>query len=161
MAFIVDGFSTTITLSTSLLTFIERTVQPPGYSGGGKLNATGMRNKRIRTFAPKNLITVEDAKLQVYYDPVMYAAGQCQAAMQLVQAFVFRFPDASGVTIYGWLEEFKPVEAREGEDEYADITICFGNMVSNAEYAPFYSAGPIAVPSASVPGNLAGAPGLK
>lgn len=131
MAFIYDGYSTQIGLydnSNNLLTVFMRikTVTPPELDGGGPLDTADMTNRRMRTQAPKSLLTSGPMKCSVFWDPFIYsqflqapAAGYLQRNVKMI----LKFPDNSGLSFWGWVDKFTPPEHKEGEEPMADLTV--------------------------------------
>lgn len=140
-----DGHQTTIEFSAGstgvVLTTLmeEKTVTPPGVSAGGANPTTTMRNETWRTNAPKALKTLTQSSISVAYDPALYDEIVAQAGVN--QSIVITFPDDSTLTFWGWIDEFTPSAAEEGEQPTAEITIIPSNQnASGAETAPLYAA---------------------
>src|SRR5215813_8049687 len=63
-----DGFSTIITLSNiPSVRFYEKEVTPPGYTAGGPIDTTTMRNIAYRTQAPRKLKSLSPVSATVAY----------------------------------------------------------------------------------------------
>lgn len=140
MAIMEDGFSTIITFPAPYATiaFYEKTVTPPGVSGGGANDVTTMRNTAWRTFAPKKLKTLTDVSAEVAYDPAVY--DDIVSMVNLNQLVTVTFPDASTIQFYGWLDEFTPNANEEGSQPTANITIIMSNRdATGGEQAPVYA----------------------
>lgn len=75
--FLPDGYSTLVGFHGAgfdMTFFIqERQVQPPSIALGGGIDTTTMRNKWVRTTAPKSLATIGELTIQAYYDPSAFA----------------------------------------------------------------------------------------
>jgi len=146
VAILNDGFSTTIGFATTGPIFgviaLEKTVTPAGLSGGGGIPITTMRNLTMRTVAPKSLITVDALTLTVAYDPGVYGGGNTfSGSININQQIVIAFPDGSTFTFWGFLDEFKPQENREGEQPLAALTVIASNIDdTGSESAPIYAA---------------------
>lgn len=126
MAFINDGFSTTITIAGTIIPTVflvkEKTVTPPGLSGGGGIDTTTMRNSAVRTKAPKSLFSLDNLELSVSYDPLAYNLV-ISTLINSNRTFTVDFPDGSILTFLGFLDEFKPQTHTEGEQPLANIVI--------------------------------------
>jgi hypothetical protein len=142
MAKIDDGFPTFIefTEETIFGTLLwEKTVTPPGLQMGGANDTTTMRNTSYRTRAPKKLKTLSELSGSMAYDPECYTALEDMLGVN--QLCRVHFPDGSNVEFWGWLDEFTPGEASEGEQPEADFTVIPSNQdASGVETAPVYNA---------------------
>jgi len=136
-----DGFSTKITFSAGPsggVLFYEKDVTPPGVSGGGENDTTTMRNTAWRTKSPKKLKTLTPCRATVSYDPAVY--DDIVAMLNDNQLITVQFADGSTLAFWGWLDEFTPAPAKEGEQPTADITIIPSNQDdSGVETAPVYA----------------------
>ena len=138
-----DGFSTTIDFadfpSLGGLVMWEKTVTPPGVSGGGANETTTMRNTALRTNAPKKLKSMGEGGATVAYDPAIYTT--LFAAVNVNQLITINYPDGSNIQFWGWLDNFEPSEIVEGEQPTADLTfICSNQNAAGEETAPVYNA---------------------
>jgi len=139
-----DGYSTTMTFPSPYagvmgVTLWEKSITPPGIEGGGANDTTTMRNSAWRTRAPKHLKTMSEISGTCAYDPAVYddIILMCQENLLVT----VNFPDGSSLQIWGWLDEFKPGEATEGEQPTATFTfICSNQNGSGVETAPVYVA---------------------
>lgn len=133
-----DGFSTIITLSNiPTVKLFEKEVTPPGMSSGGPIDTTTMRNIAWRTMAPRKLKTLTQVAATVAYAteaiPILFDQ------IGIIQRIQVSFPDESSITFWGWLEEFKPSQMKEGEQPTASIVVQTGNRSpTGAEVAPLY-----------------------
>lgn len=131
MAFLNDGFSTTIRMAAgdvpSVFQILEKTVTPPGMSGGGPIDITTMRNLALRTKSPKHLQQMDDMALTAAYDPAAYVVA-FGVLINVNQLITVDFPDGSSLVFYGYLNEFKPQEHREGEQPLANLAIICTNV---------------------------------
>lgn len=131
MAFLNDGFSTTITFGLAAIPTVfqvkEKTVTPPGMSGGGPIDITTMRNISLRTKSPKHLQQMDDMALTVAYDPAAYVVAFA-TLINVNQLINVNFPDGSLLQFFGYLNEFKPQEHREGEQPLANLAIICTNI---------------------------------
>ena len=130
MPMLVDGYSTLITVAVGSIFAIlrEKEVQPIGVDGGGGIDTTTMRNVRMRTKAPKALVTLDDMTFHAQYDPTAYSTI-VNVIMQKVGLISIVFPDGSVVSFQGWLDKFKPGSNKEGEFPTAECTIIAGNQI--------------------------------
>lgn len=139
--FLKDGHSTVVSFTTPAnVKFSELTVQPPGYTLGGGIPTTGMRNTRVRTQAPKKLVSVGASKITAKYNPV--ALEDCYALLGVNQLITITHPDNSTTAAWGWLEEFVPGENEEGNLPIADLLIEWSNEnASGVETKPVSAVG--------------------
>lgn len=122
-----DGFKTLISFASApSVKFYEKEVTPPGVSGGGANDTTTMRNTAWRTMAPKKLKTLSESNLTVAYDPAAYT--DVLNIIQVNELITITFPDASTIAFWGWLDEFTPGAAQEGQQPTASIKIIPSNM---------------------------------
>lgn len=136
-----DGFATIITLENLPdVKIFEREVTPPGYSGGGPIDTTTMRNLAYRTMAPKKLKTLSKVSVTAAY--ATSALDGIWAQIGVVQLITITFPDGSTLAFYGWIDEFTPAAHKEGDQPTASITIqpAMRNPTTGAEVAPVYTA---------------------
>jgi hypothetical protein len=142
VAKLTDGFRTVIGFTVlgtgvptapggqSTLFFFEKEVQPPDLELG-KIDITTMRNTRLRTEAPKSLISYGECTLQVQYDPNCYnpvpLGFPSASVMGVIGTLAILFPDGAIVTKLAWLDSFKPTSHKEGEMPTAEIKFCFPN----------------------------------
>lgn len=149
MPFLNDGFSTTIELGTFPTVFAvvarEKTVTPSGYSGGGGIPVTTMRNIAYRTTAPKYLINVEPLTLTVAYDPDTFDPANLASGMPNIinvnQLITITFPSGDSLSFYGFVDEWKSQENREGEQPLISMTIIpslLDPTDNDTETAPVY-----------------------
>lgn len=131
MAFLNDGFSTIIgflnVANPAVFKILEKTVTPPGMSGGGPIDITTMRNIALRTKSPKHLQQMDDMALTAAYDPDAYVVA-FNSLINVNQEITVTFPDLSTLTFWGYLNEFKPQEHREGEQPLANLAIICTNV---------------------------------
>jgi len=142
MARMDDGFSTTIGFADlPAVEFYEKTVTPPGVSGGGENDTTTMLNTAWRTKSPKQLKTLSESSLTVAYDPACYDDIVGANGVNNNQLITITFPDGSTLAFWGWIDEFTPGEIVEGEQPTAECTIiCSNQNAVGAETAPVYTA---------------------
>lgn len=139
-----DGMATLITLANAPdIEIWEKSVTPPGLSGGGAIDTTTMRNTSLRTNAPKKLKTVTPLSLSAAYDPAVYTTLKAQ--INVNQAITVTFPDGSTVVFWGWVDDAQPGANEEGTQPTIDITIQPSNMdASGAEIDVAYTAPSVA-----------------
>lgn len=148
MAIINDGFSTIISLGSFPAVFtlvgLEKTVTPSGYSGGGGIPVTTMRNRFFRTTAPKFLINMEPLTLTVAYDPASFDPANVVTGMPNIinvnQLITITFPDTSTLTFPGFVDEWKAQENREGEQPLISMTIIPSLLENEVETNPVFVA---------------------
>lgn len=117
-----DGFSTTVTLANlPTVKMYERSVTPPGLSGGGPIDTTTMRNTSKRTQSPKQLVTVTAMTMVVQI--ATEAIEEIKDQINVNQLITVNHPDGSGITFWGWINEFQPGEFVEGEAPTYTVTI--------------------------------------
>lgn len=140
MALLKDGYQTLITFAEDpTVEFYEKTVTPPGMDAGGANDTSTMRTTRWRTRYPKALVTATDMTLTAAYDPVVY--DSIVDMLGVNQLITITFPDTSTLEFWGWLNEFRPGEHREGEQPVATVTIMCSNVNdSDVETPPVYTA---------------------
>lgn len=139
MTIMTDGFSTIIAFpSHPSIKFEEKTVTPPGVSGGGPNDTTTMRNTAWRTRQPKFLKTLSEAGIEVAYDPAVYP--EIVAMVNDNQLITITFPDGSTLAFYGWLDEFTPNAHEEGSQPTATCVVqCSNQTDAGVETAPVYT----------------------
>lgn len=139
MSYLQDGFSTIISCALNpSIKLKEKTVQPPGVSGGGPVEQTTMRNTAWRTSAPKRLKTMTAMTVKVNYDPAVYT--QIIAMINGNQQITVTFSDGSTLKFYGWLDEFTPDDNEEGTQPSATAKFEPSNLDgAGAEAGPTYT----------------------
>jgi hypothetical protein len=128
MSLLFDGFPITATFLSvppTAGTFRVKRMQPSGFDGGGRIDGTSMQSLRVRSGAPKSLMTGEQIKMTVYYDPILFR--DMPGLMQRNGNITITFPDASSVVFYGWIEKFTPPDHQEGENPLAEIIVEISN----------------------------------
>lgn len=134
-----DGFSTIIALANlPSVKLYEKDVTPPGFSGGGPIDTTTMRNTNWRAMAPKALKTLSPLSATVAYATEAY--NEILGQINVKQVFTVTFPDNSTVSFYGWIDEFTPGAHTEGEQPTASMTVQPANTDdAGDESAPVYT----------------------
>jgi len=135
-----DGYSCLIAFSRDAdVSFWEKTVQPPGYDGGDKIDFTTMHNDSWRTFAPRALITLTDSPITVLYDPNFYS--QILSLINMEGSVTVHFPDGSTLDFWGFLKSFEPSPLVEGEPPEATVNIVCTNWdpTNNVEAGPVFT----------------------
>ena len=135
-----DGFSTIITFENlPLVKLFEKEVTPPGYTAGGPIETTTMRNTAYRTSAPRQLKSLSPVSATVAY--ATEAVESIWGQIGVNQLITVTFPDGSTIAFYGWIEEFTPSSHKEGEQPTAKLTVQTGMRDPNGdEVAPLYTA---------------------
>ena len=139
--FLEDGFPTKIAFSSNDNAALwEKTVTPPGYDGGDKINVTTMHNAAWRTFAARALKELTDSAFSAAYDPKAY--NDLMSVINVEQTLTVHFPDGSTLAFYGYLKSFLPDEVSEGEQPTATVEIVATNRnpSTGAEAGPTYTA---------------------
>lgn len=115
-----DGYRALITLSSNTtIQLWEKTVTPPGFDGGDKIDTTTMHNSDYRTFEPRQLITMTPGGGTCAYDPGVLSAIEAQINRK--QTITVRFTDGSTWAFYGFLKSFTPQEMSEGAQPEAQV----------------------------------------
>jgi hypothetical protein len=135
-----DGFSTIITFENMpLAKFYEKDVTPPGYTAGGPIETTTMRNIAYRTSAPRQLKSCTQVSATVAYATSALEGLFTQIGVN--QLVTVTFPDGSTIAVYGWIEEFTAATHVEGEQPTAQLTVTCGMRdLDGEEVAPVYTA---------------------
>ena len=124
-----DGYRCLITFASApTIGFWEKTVKPPGFDGGDKIDITTMFNNDLRTFEPRQLITMTPGGATAAYDP-----GVLTAIMSLINrkdTITVRFTDGSTWAFFGFLKSFTPNDLSEGSHPEAQVEIEPTNMDS-------------------------------
>lgn len=133
-----DGFSTIITLENlPTVKMFEKEVTPPGYTAGGPIETTTMRNTEWRTASPRQLKTLSQVSATVAYATEIVPLVRDEIGVN--QLITVTFPDASMVSFFGWIESFTPAQHKEGDQPTAAVVIHPSNRNSaGAEVPPFY-----------------------
>jgi len=130
-----DGFSTKVTFQGDpSVELWEKTVKPPGYDGGEKIELTNMHNVLYRTFAPRALITLTPCTFAAFYDPEAYT--KLLGMMNQNQVITVTLPDGTTVAFWGFLKGFELADHVEGTAPEATCTIEPTNYDGTAEQAP-------------------------
>lgn len=136
-----DGFATLITLENiPTVKIYETEVTPPGYSTGGPIDTTTMRNTAWRTQAPKQLKTLTAVSITAAY--ATEALDQILGQLGENQLITVHYPDGSSVQFYGYIDEWTPSAHVEGEMPTASVTIQPTNHDNASPYnevAPDYN----------------------
>lgn len=99
----------------------EKSVTPPGYTGGDPVDTTTMRNTEYKTSIPQQLKEGQDAS-----GTVVYHISQLSNIMDMIndnQLITVTFSDSSTVAFWGWVADFVPNEVTPTEQPTATITI--------------------------------------
>jgi hypothetical protein len=136
-----DGFSTLITLENiPSVKMWEKEVTPPGITSGGPIDTTTMRSTAWRTSSPRKLKSLTAVAATVAFATA--AVPDIMAQVGVLQRITLSFPDGATLMFWGWLEEFKPGNFKEGDQPTASISVQPSNHDSaGAEAAPVYTEG--------------------
>lgn len=115
--YLFDGFPTLVSFSG--VTLFEKSVEPPGFTGGGPIDVTTMRSEVVRISAPKSLLTIMASSVKSAYDPAVIV--DIFDAMLTNGIVDFVWPTGDAYDFYGWAEEFKPEALEEGKLPLADV----------------------------------------
>lgn len=139
MARLDDGYQTLIAFADfPSVSFYEKSITPPGVSGGGPVDTTTMRNAAWRTMNPKQLKSLSAASGTFAWDPEAY--DDVVAMINVNQLITITFPDGSSLAFWGYLDEFTPGEHVEGEQPEVECTIQPTNQnASGVETAPVFT----------------------
>lgn len=134
-----DGFSTIITIANlPTVKMFEKEVTPPGFTAGGAIETTTMRNTAYRTNAPRKLKSLSPMTSTVAY--ATSALEGIWAQIGVNQLITVTFPDGSSLVFWGWIEEFTPSNMVEGEQPTANLVVQPGmRNADGAEVAPVYN----------------------
>lgn len=138
-----DGFPTKIAFALAPNAELwENSVAPWGLSAGGPNDTTSMRNTAYRTRQPKKLKTAENVTGVCQFDPIIWN-NLIANLIGKNQLITVTLPNGGTITNYGWMDEWKPNENKEGETPTANYTIIPSNQDNTgAEYAGVYTAPP-------------------
>jgi hypothetical protein len=134
-----DGFKTLVSFagmsSAGGSLYWETAVTPPGISAGGVIDTTTMRNTLYRTKMTRQLLDILTSSFTAAYDNIITTSLLAQVGVS--QLITITFPDLTGMTFYGSLNEFVPGEFVEGEMPTAEFSIEPTNVNSaGTETAP-------------------------
>ena len=139
-----DGFPTFVGFSLPSATaagFWEKEVTPLSLMGGGANDTTTMHNITWRTKAPKLLKSAGDTTGLCAYDPEVYE--DLVTALNQIQLVTVYFANGDTLAFYGWIDEFKPNSAKEGDQPTATFTVIASNQTATGlEVAPVWTAAP-------------------
>lgn len=134
-----DGFKTLHTLANApAIKLFEKEATPPGITGGGPVDTTTMLNLALRTQQPKQLASMSEAGGVCAYDPAVY--DEVLANHQVNQLISTRFSNGGTLSWWGWLEDFMPQAAKEGEMPTANVKFLPSNEDdAGVETLPVYT----------------------
>ena len=115
------GYGARITLETSSLTFLEKSVTPPGMDGGDPIDTTNNSKTTYREQYPRTLVQVTGGSATVEYDPSTYAS--ILGAVNVLQYITIEYLEGDQIQFYGWLRSFTPSDLAEGAQPTAEIVI--------------------------------------
>lgn len=117
-----DGFATFITFANlATIKLYEREVMPPGYTAGGPIETTTMRNIAYRTSAPRKLKSLTQVTATVSY--ATEAIDEIWAQIGINQLVTITYPDGWVIAFWGWIESFTPASHKEGEQPTASLVV--------------------------------------
>lgn len=117
-----DGYQSMITFASApTIGLWEKTVKPPGMDGGDKIDTTTMFNNDLRTYEPRQLVTMTPGGATCAYDP-----GALTTILNLINrkdTITVRFTDGSTWSFFGFLKSFAPGDLAEGAMPEATVEI--------------------------------------
>lgn len=127
-----DGFSSVIGFKNRPgISLWIQTVKFAGIDGGEKINTTTMFNVAVRTFAARQLKTLDDVTFKAAFDPdILVTSGpnSIWAAINDDSETITEFwPEGSTRAYYAYLQKMAAPEMKEGEFPTADFTITVTN----------------------------------
>lgn len=137
-----DGLGVLITIALDTdIEFYEYNVAPPGFTADPPIKTTTHFNTAFHTFAAAKLSKMEDVKLKVLYDPIVY--DSIMAVLNKETTITITFPDGATIAFYGYLMSFIPAGLVQGTVPDADITIVStcADPLTGCEEGPVVSAG--------------------
>ena len=143
MAWIVDGFHTTVTFANApsgvVLYIQEKEVTPPSIEIG-ELDTTTLANLSWYTKSPKRLKLLGNTVLVCKYDPAFYS--QIEDMIGVITSVGITFPDDSIYEFRGWIDSFTPNAMVVGEMATATVVIVSANQTAaGVEVAPAWDEG--------------------
>jgi hypothetical protein len=136
-----DGYRTLITFRLNpAIQLWEKTVKPPGFDGGDKIDTTTMHNDVWRTYEHRALKTLTDVSASCAYDPDVYPG--ILELLNDTTVITIRYPDHSTLCFWGFLQKAEVQEHKEGEMPMINITVTPTNWDPNTftEEAPVFTA---------------------
>lgn len=123
---LTDGYQTLITFADKpTISFWEKTVQPPGFDGGAAVDNTTMHNETVRTFAPRNLITMTDCAATCAYDAIVLP--QILGLINAEDDVTITFPSGDTWAFFGFCRSFEPQDHEDGSQPEANIVVVCTN----------------------------------
>lgn len=118
---LTDGFSTIVSFESSSIAIFVRDITPPGFSAGGPIDTTSMRNTAWRTSIAKKLKSLSATHVVVALATEFIPLIRDQIGVnQLVR---ITFPDGFVMRFWGWVDEFTLGAITEGERSLATLVI--------------------------------------
>lgn len=115
------GYGARVTLETSSLTFLEKSVTPIGFDGGDPIDVTNNSKSAIREQYPRKLVQLTGGSATVEYDGTQLTA--IQAAINVAQYITIEYLEGDQIRFYGWVRTFTPSDFAEGAQPTAEIAI--------------------------------------
>lgn len=117
-----DGYQCIIKMANApTIALWEKSVTPPGFDGGGKIDITTMHNATLKTYAAQSLREMTDGSMTVAYDPAVLSDIISQ--INVNQLFTLYWPNDDTWTFYANLQSFTPNELTIGEQPTAQCII--------------------------------------
>lgn len=135
-----DGFACLWTFADfPNISLYEIETTPPGWTGGGPINTTTMRNTSLRTQAPKALKSLTPAGGTVAYSDSAFDSTAVEAMINHKQLITCTLPTGSTYSFWGWVNTWQPGGYSEGNMPTATLGIEPANENnSGAETPPSY-----------------------
>lgn len=141
MAFLKNGFSTTVTFANAsgiLLKEIE--ITPPTIDGGDKIDLTTMRNEELKTAAPQALYELQEMQGTFAYD--LSVLPTILEQVNVEQLITIHLPPSGAKTeaFWGYMKSFKRSAYKNGERPTAEcVFVCTNVNGSGVETGPVYT----------------------
>ncbi len=133
-----DGFSTVVDLEGSpAIRIYARDTTPPGFSAGGPIDTTTMRNTAWRTSIARKLKTFSATHVVVAVATEVISLIKDKIGIN--QLMRITFPDGFRIGFWGWVDEFSLGAISEGNKSLASLVIQPSMVdVNGNETAPIY-----------------------
>lgn len=137
--FLRDGYQALVAFNLApTVAFWEKTVTPPGVSGGEPIDITNQHNTEWRMSAARSLRTLTPMTVTAAWDPALY--DDVLTLLNQNGWITVHFPDGSSVDFVGYLKDFVPGQVVEGAQPEITITVVPTNEIGGVETAPQYNA---------------------
>lgn len=122
-----NGYQALFTLASKPdLELWEIDVGAPGLDGGEPVDTTTQHNITLVTREPASLIDLTPFDIVCAFDPVMYT--RALTYLNKKDTITIRFPDATTLAFYGWLQALSPPTMSRGTMPTMTLTICPANQ---------------------------------